>query len=224
MNRFFKAAAVIALLGVLLAAIPSYAQPSGKPGGSRSGPPSRAKVLPPGVTAPAAETDMPATPAAPAAPASQPYTGSFGPDTAQPAADAAAPATGGCPPQMPCNGTAEQPPSTVPPVMQGAPLAPAPAPAPQAQQQPAAPADPCAAYMGSYDAYAFCQDRIKKIERMKEAKGKRAESAKAYQDKRNPKAATPAPAAAPAAPAPAAPAPAADGAAPATAAPAPAAP
>lgn len=40
----------------------------------------------------------------------------------------------------------------------------------------AAPAkpDPCAAYMASYDSYVVCQDRIVKLQRMQDAKAKRA--------------------------------------------------
>lgn len=34
-------------------------------------------------------------------------------------------------------------------------------------------ADPCADFAGSYDAYNVCQDRIKKIERMRDAKNRR---------------------------------------------------
>jgi hypothetical protein len=38
--------------------------------------------------------------------------------------------------------------------------------------------DPCAAYVGNYNIYASCQDRHQKLERMKEAKEKRAAARK----------------------------------------------
>lgn len=102
---------------------------------------------------------------------------------------------------------------------------PTPAPYPVANAQPATPAtptvktpvvanpvptaatppqkDPCAAYMGSYQTYAFCRDRIEKIKRMQLAKDKRNEAAKQTYERRQqrrnppPKEATP-PAAMPA--------------------------
>jgi len=41
--------------------------------------------------------------------------------------------------------------------------------------------DPCSAYTDSYDSYTLCQDRIQKIQRMKDAKSKRqANDAKRY--------------------------------------------
>src|SRR5690606_2905605 len=46
----------------------------------------------------------------------------------------------------------------------------------QTQQQPAeaeVPDDPCAAYMDNYNAYTFCTDRYKKIERMRSGTEKR---------------------------------------------------
>jgi hypothetical protein len=43
---------------------------------------------------------------------------------------------------------------------------------PAKQEEPAV-ADPCADFAGSYDGYNMCQDRIKKIERMRDAKNRR---------------------------------------------------
>lgn len=77
------------------------------------------------------------------------------------------------------------PPPALPPVFDSATAAPAPAPAPSAPSSapasapPAAAADetqavdPCTDYMYSFDAYTVCQDRMAKIQRMKDAKGKR---------------------------------------------------
>jgi hypothetical protein len=56
-------------------------------------------------------------------------------------------------------------PPTVPEVVQEQPAQP---------QQPAV-VDPCAAYMSSYESYVVCQDRIQKIQRMKDAKTRRDE-------------------------------------------------
>lgn len=47
-----------------------------------------------------------------------------------------------------------------------------PAPVATAPEAPAAP-DPCVAYMSSYDVYTVCQDRMQKIQRMRDAQQKR---------------------------------------------------
>lgn len=44
--------------------------------------------------------------------------------------------------------------------------------------------DPCAAYMGSYQTYAFCRDRVEKIKRMQLAKDKRAQAVKENYERR----------------------------------------
>ncbi len=91
-------------------------------------------------------------------------------------------------------------PQALPPVFQGAnapntPQAPVPAmpsTAPTAPSTPATPqapagqldasalpSDPCAAYLSSYEYYAVCQDRVKRLERMQELKDKRIAEAEA---------------------------------------------
>lgn len=87
-------------------------------------------------------------------------------------------------------------PATLPPVFQGAnagaapvqpvvptvPVQPMVPTAPNGVMAPAAggldanalPPDPCAAYLNSYDAYAICQDRTQRLQRMKDARSKRA--------------------------------------------------
>jgi len=61
--------------------------------------------------------------------------------------------------------------------------------APAASQPPP---DLCAAYKSSYQAYAACQDRVQKIQRMKDAKKGRDADAKTYSDFLNPPATPPA--------------------------------
>ncbi len=79
----------------------------------------------------------------------------------------------------------ENPPAAAPAVT--APAAAAPLPATNDSTQKIT--DPCASYMYAYDAYTLCHDRLIKIQRMKDAKGKRA----AKQEAKTP-AAAPAPA------------------------------
>jgi hypothetical protein len=84
---------------------------------------------------------------------------------------------------------------TVPPVMMDM-TQQQPVPQPQqatAPQQAPTPPDACAAYMASYDAYTVCQDRMQKIQRMKDAQQKR-------QTRTAPKPAATAPATTPGAP------------------------
>ena len=108
--------------------------------------------------------------AAPAA--AQPYSGTTGVNSAGVAAAPAAPST--LPPVF-----QQAAPSAVPPAVPQAPM-PAPAPAPAGQVDATAlPADPCAAYQASYDIYAVCQDRIKRLDRMQQLKEKRTTDAAA---------------------------------------------
>lgn len=86
--------------------------------------------------------------------------------------------------------------ASAPPAFPSAPTAPITPTAPVAQQpaaQPNVPAqavpgqldaaslpdDPCAAYLNSYNIYAACQDRVKRLERMEELKAKRTADAEA---------------------------------------------
>ncbi len=80
--------------------------------------------------------------------------------------------------------------SAVPPALPAPPVAPeppasTPVAAPAAAPETPAAADPCAAYLNTPDVYTFCQDRLKKIERMKGAKTKRGDNDKAYYEKIN---------------------------------------
>lgn len=122
----------------------------------------------------------------------------YTPETAPPAApaptDPEVPAP--TPPTAPVAPVAPAPTTpTLPPAFGQNAVAPVPAPAAVPQAAPTTPPvkDPCAAYMNSYDSYNLCQDRIKKIERMKEAMQKRVDARKAASA---PPAATPVPAAA----------------------------
>lgn len=105
-------------------------------------------------------TQQPVPPAMPVDPA-QPYAPAAGIPTPQ---LVPAPGLEGTQPALPAAPAAGQPmtPVTVPNSQAGAPLETAPA------QE-----DPCAAFTGSYDAYAMCQDRQKKIQRMHDAKQRR---------------------------------------------------
>jgi hypothetical protein len=89
------------------------------------------------------------------------------------------------PPQSPVAAQPPALPDSVPPVMHdaSAPAAPAapvaPGTVPAAAEAPAV-QDPCAAYMNSYEVYAVCQDRLQKIQRMRDAKKKRTEDKSLY--------------------------------------------
>lgn len=134
----------------------------------------------------------------------QAYTGTTGTDSTGGTTTTIAPVAP--PAAAPMAADASAPP-TLPPVFQGTtPPASATAPAapmvPTAPQAPATgtaaapgqldanalPPDPCAAYLGSYDVYAICQDRIKRLQRMQELKEKRLADAaarkQAAEDKR----------------------------------------
>ncbi len=111
-------------------------------------------------------------------------------------------------PQMAPSANQPAPVATLPPVFQGAtppsapaapalpPMAypgsgaaspptmlPAPSAVPGALDAAALPPDPCAAYINSYDAYAVCQDRMQRLQRMKDARTKRAEAAEAVRQR-----------------------------------------
>jgi hypothetical protein len=59
-----------------------------------------------------------------------------------------------------------------------APVVPPPVAAAAAPSPP--PVDPCAAYMASYNAYTVCQDRMQKLQRMKDAKKHRDDDLQEY--------------------------------------------
>lgn len=137
-----------------------------------------------------AETASPAP--APANTAqSQPFTGSFGPSTNSPVPSGLDTTGATMTPGMErVLATAQKPAPAV-----TSPVAPAAVAATVPETAAPLPSDPCATYMTSYELYAFCQDRIKKLDRMKKAGDKRSDNAKAYyarqKERRNPTPKTP---------------------------------